>query len=331
MKQLTHILRLIFFLLLIVILSFGGIHFLAFFGIFIAFFYPIWCLIAPKKSLCLVCRLGKEGDECILCRRKITKEQGISPANFSSAICNGLIILFFSVLSIGIVFVESNILSSLGFSPAAKTISFVLPPKGQYKLGEIFPMEIALTGIKEPINAIQTDVQFDQEKLEVVNISFENSVANIFIEKEIHNDTGWFRIVGGLPNPGYRGSEGHFATVYFLTKTPGPTEVIFLPSSMVLANDGKGTNVVKDFATKSYLILPEKVGRPMAVPTQAVSGIDTAKTQLTLYDTDIVYSNSSSEKPRASEKKLWEKPLELLASFDEQLVSFYQLFDPITK
>ena len=212
-------------------------------------------------------------------------------------------------------------------------LPFILPSKNHYKTGEVFPMKIALTGITEPINTVQTDVQFDPKRLEVVHMSFDGSFATIFTDKQVQNDEGWFRIVGGLPNPGYTKQDGYFATVYFLAKQPGPAEVIFLPSSMVLANDGKGTNVVKDFATKSYLILPETTNtQSITQPTQAVSGIDTAKTQLTLYDTDIVYRHATASSIReVPQKTFWKTPLELFATLDRKLLDVYQLFNPITK
>ena len=42
-------------------------------------------------------------------------------------------------------------------------------------------------------------------------------------------------------------------------KTPGVVKITFLKSSMVLANDGKGTNILKEFPAASYLIVPETV------------------------------------------------------------------------
>ena len=90
-----------------------------------------------------------------------------------------------------------------------------------------------------PINAIQADLGFNPEKVEVVDISTQNSFANIFIQKEINNETGYARLTGGLPNPGFFSDRGIFGTVFFRGKQPGVVKIDFLPSSMVLANDGR--------------------------------------------------------------------------------------------
>ena len=140
-----------------------------------------------------------------------------------------------------------------------QTASFIIPPKGQYKLGEIFSMNIEVDNIKNPINVVQADLKFDPDKIEVVNISTKNSFANIFIQKESNNTKGYVRLTGGLPNPGWHGTNGLFGTVYFKTKQPGLVTIAYLPTSLVLANDGQGTNILKSRPSFSYLILPDKI------------------------------------------------------------------------
>ncbi len=122
-------------------------------------------------------------------------------------------------------------------------------------------MKIEIAGIKIPINAVQADLGFEPEKLEVVDISTEDSFANIFIQKETNNEVGYARLTGGLPNPGFFADRGIFGTIFFKGKIPGIVKIEFLPSSMVLANDGRGTNILKNLASVSYLILPEKISK----------------------------------------------------------------------
>lgn len=243
----------------LIIASWVLIHLLAILGIFLAVAYPLWWLFAPKQTACLLCRAERDGQMCPFCRKTILKSEGVSPKSLTSALLNGALILVFSIISLGIVFGESQILFKLGFPPTPKTASFIIPPKGQYRLGEIFPMKIEIDNIKNPINAIQSDIGFEPQKLEVVDISTKDSFANIFIQKEINNDGGWARLTGGLPNPGWFGNHGLFGTVFFKAKSPGLVRIGFLPSSMILANDGRGTNILKDLPSVSYLILPEKI------------------------------------------------------------------------
>ena len=146
-----------------------------------------------------------------------------------------------------------------GFNLTEKTITFVIPSEGQYAIGETFLMPIELVGIKKPINAIQSDFVFDPRSLELVDITTQDSFASIFIQKQIDNELGYGRISGGLPNPGFFAERGVFATAVFKAKQAGLTQVRFLPSSLVLENNGEGTNLLKDLTTASYLIVPESV------------------------------------------------------------------------
>lgn len=182
-----------------------------------------------------------------------------------------VLILAISLMCAGFVFIESRVLFKMGFPPTPKTVSFVIPPKGQYRLDEIFPMEIDIVGIKVPINAVQADISFDPRKLEVIDVLTEDSFANIFIQKEINNEVGYARLTGGLPNPGFFADHGIFGTILFRGKSPGVVKIDFLPSSMVLANDGKGTNVLKDLASVSYLILPERISKEEAELQKTIS------------------------------------------------------------
>lgn len=273
------------------------IHLLAIFGAFVALASPIWWLLFPQKSVCLLCRAEKDGKYCWLCREKIVKKDGTIPKSLLSAILNGFLILSFTIVSLLIVYSESRLLSFFGFPPVSKTASFVIPSKGQYKLGEAFPLKIEIAGIKTPINTVQADLGFDPRVVEVTEISTEDSFANIFIQKEINNKEGYVRLTGGLPNPGFSQIQGPFATVYFRGKTPGPVKIEFLHTSLVLANDGRGSNVLKDYAAVSYLILPEPATVSNAQypdekePTTLRSntlGETTGRTQMTFYEDSIL-------------------------------------------
>ncbi len=125
-------------------------------------------------------------------------------------------------------------------------------------------MKLELENLKTAINTVQADIGFDPERVEVVAISTTDSFAKIFIQQEINNEGGWARLTGGLPNPGFFGERGTFGTIYFRAKSPGIVQLGFLQSSMVLANDGRGTNILKSLPSVSYLILPESISEQEA-------------------------------------------------------------------
>lgn len=288
-------LRAITLILFYSFLSWILVHLLAVFGVFISLAYPIWWAVMPQKTLCFSCRSTRQGKKCKFCNKAVDKKDPTYPhiTNLRSAILNAFVILAFTAISVLLVYGEAKLLNRLGIPPTSRTVSFVIPPKGQYRLGEIFPMRIEIVGIETPINAIQADISFDSAIVEVVDINTSESFANVFIQKEINNEAGYARLTGGLPNPGFFSDHGVFGTVWFKSKTPGIVKVDFLPTSMVLANDGKGTNVLKEFASVNYLILPEPITtqeeqlqKKLLIPESSESdvlGESTNKTQIKLY------------------------------------------------
>jgi len=306
-----------------VIASWFLVHISAVLGVFLAVAYPIWWLLAPRQTVCFLCRTKKEGEFCSFCRKTVIKKDGISPKTLPSAIYNGLLIFAFSLVSLGLIFVESKILFKMGFPPTPKTVSFIIPTKGQYRLGEIFPVKIEITGIKTPINAVQADLGFDSTKLKIEDISTENSFASIFIQKELNNEGGYARLTGGLPNPGFFSDRGIFGTAFFRGKSPGIAKIEFLPSSMVLANNSKGTNVLKDLTSVSYLILPEKIS-PEEEETQkqislqsAVLGKSIENTQMKFYDeTNVLGIKAGQEIKETKKDSIFDWFLGILEKFD---------------
>ena len=254
-SKLPKVVKVIIFILLFWI----AVHFLVLGGLIIVLLYPVWYLLFPHKTLCFICYLKKDGKYCPFCKKSIQRKVSLTPSHLRSAILNSGMIFCFVIFSLGFVYVENKALESLGLLGTQKTASFVIPSKGQYKIGEIFPMKIEMTNFDNPINAVQADIGFDADKVEVVEISTAGSFANIFIQKEINNAEGWARLTGGLPNPGFDGQRGSFGVIYLRGKNPGVVNIKFLESSMVLANDGKGTNILKEFPAASYLIVPEAV------------------------------------------------------------------------
>ncbi|EKD56999.1 MAG: hypothetical protein ACD_58C00030G0003 [uncultured bacterium] len=251
--------RIVLNVITFVIFAWLGIHLFALAGLFIAFGYPLIWLVSPSSVICFACQTCKQGEYCELCKKRVEKNQRPFPRNFRSVILNSIILLILALGSVGLIFLEIKALRSFGFPITPKTATILIPTEKQYLLGEIFPLNLEVAGIETPINAMQIDLAFDPQFLQVIEISKLNSFATIFIQEEINNTLGFVRLSGGLPNPGFEGPVGKFATVYFQTQKPGTVEVRFLSSSLILANDGRGTNVLKELNAIGYLILPEKI------------------------------------------------------------------------
>lgn len=318
--------------LFLIIASYLLIHLFAFLGVFIAFAYPLWWILMPRQTPCFLCQAMAEGDKCPFCQRLVTREEQTGPKNLKSAVANGALILVFSVISIALVYSESQILINFGFFPAAKTVSFVIPTKGQYRLGEIFPMKIEIAGNKTQINAVQADIGFEPSKLKVEDVSTEDSFANIFIQKEINNEGGYVRLTGGLPNPGFVDDRGVFGTVFFKALSPGLVKVNYLPSSMVLANDKRGTNVLKNLASISYLILPERMSpeeeklQKQIDLTSPVPGETTDESQMIFYEEEkrVLGEENVGQVVEKVKINIFSVLINILGSIDRAIINLWQ-------
>lgn len=231
-------------------------HFFALFGIFVAATYPLWWLLFPKKLWCVYCRVNRRNEGCPLCGQKAIGTVKNHPKSFKSAVLNGGVLFALSLVCLGLVYIEARLFERIIFNINPQTAGFFLFPRQEYVVGEVFELKVELVNLQTPVNAAKVDIGFDPDHLELVNINIENSFASVFTQKDVNNELGFARIVGGLPNPGFNQEAGEFAKVYFNPKITGLTKVEFLPSSMVLANDGRGTNVLRDFGEIIYLILP---------------------------------------------------------------------------
>jgi hypothetical protein len=318
-------------LILIIVISWLLIHALALLGIFVAVAYPIWWLIAPRITPCIGCNLISNGEYCKFCHSVVNKND-IHPKNISSTLKNSLVILLISILSLGIVYGESRLLKYFGIPATPKTVSFVIPPKSNFKVGEIFPLKIEINGIKTPINAVQADLSFDPKKIQVVEISTTDSFANIFVQKEINNDTGYARLTGGLPNPGFFADHGTFGTIYLKGLQAGLVTIDFLPTSMILANDGRGSNVLKDsLGSISYLIVPEKITSDQeklqsVYFNKQVLGAATKVNQMTFYEGDNVLGAATSSLAPSPAPVTRSKPhlfLDLLSQLNEFILNIW--------
>ncbi len=301
------------------VISFLLFHLFSVVGIFITAGYLIWWLLFPQKTWCFSCRMRKVGEKCSWCSASVKNENQRYPKSLRSVFLNTLLLLGITLLSLAVVFGETQIMKKLGFAGPPKTALFSLPTQRQYQTLEIFPLKIEVSDLRTPINAVQVDLSFDSTKLQLVNVDLEESFASIFVEKEIDNEQGRFRISGGLPNPGFSGEKGTFVTVYFQGIAPGPAQVTFLPSSLVMANDGKGSNVLNEYQTINYLILSQRLSETeqnlqYTTLGPAVLGTQSATNKLIFYDENApitiphvlgATSNDSSKKTALTIFRFW--------------------------
>jgi len=146
---------------------------------------------------------------------------------------------------------------------------FVSPDNGTYSIGDLFSVLVNVNTGGQPINAVSGQINFDNSRLQISSLGFAKSILTIWTEEpSFSNEGGVVRFSGGVPNPGYTGASGSILRITFQPKAKGQASVIFISGS-VLANDGKGTNILDNLKGGIYSVVAvaEKPIKTETIPT----------------------------------------------------------------
>lgn len=177
--------------------------------------------------------------------------------------------------------------ASLSLSPNAAT----------HKVGETFAVTVRVSSSDQAINAASSTIRFPTDKLQVVGLGKSNSIIDLWVREPAYDNTqGRVTFEGIVLNPGYQGASGSLITISFRAKAIGTASVTFASAS-VLANDGKGTNILTAFDNADFTIAPTVAG-PTAPesssPTQVIGAPAAVSVASTTHpDPNKWYSNSN--------------------------------------
>src|SRR3989344_6809533 len=139
---------------------------------------------------------------------------------------------------------------------------YVSPSGGSFVTGSTFTVSIFVNTGGESVNAIEANLTFPVDTLQVVSPTAGNSFIKTWIAQPTYSNTaGTLRFQGAVPNPGINTEAGLVSTVTFRTRSVGSAAVRFLDSSRVLLNDGRGTNALDRTSGATFSItLPAPQG-----------------------------------------------------------------------
>lgn len=143
------------------------------------------------------------------------------------------------------------------------------PSSGSFFVGSTFDVSVFLNTEGNSINAVQIDVKFPPELLQVVTPTTGKSFITVWADQPFFsNKDGLISLKGGVLSPGINTSAGLASTITFRVKAPGVAKISFLSSSKVLLADGQGTNILKISVPAEYnLIIPPPEGPIVISPT----------------------------------------------------------------
>lgn len=130
---------------------------------------------------------------------------------------------------------------------------YLSPSTGVYQSNGTFSARVMVNTGGKPVNAAEGSLSFNPSELSVVSVNRTSSIFNLWVgEPSFSNSAGTISFSGGLPS-GYSGKTGTIMTVVFRTKGSGSAKVNF-SSGSVLANDGRGTNILTGMNGGTYTI-----------------------------------------------------------------------------
>ena len=137
---------------------------------------------------------------------------------------------------------------------AAGATLYLTPSSGTFVIGKTFNVGVKVNSGGDVVNAAEGTISYDTNLLEVAGLSKGGSIFPFWTTEPSHSG-GVIRFGGGLPPPAYNGTAGHLITITFRAKRSGGARVAF-SSGAVLANDGKGTNILASMGSANYIISP---------------------------------------------------------------------------
>ena len=132
-------------------------------------------------------------------------------------------------------------------SATAATL-FISPGSVNTSVGRTFTISVNVSSPGDAANAFSGTVNFPANLLEVVSISKSGSIISFWVqEPSFSNVSGNINFEGVAVNPGFSGNTGRIISATFRAKAEGEAN-LNLSSAAVLANDGKGTNILTGVA-----------------------------------------------------------------------------------
>ncbi len=160
-----------------------------------------------------------------------------------------IFIQFRYFLTLGIVCVSLLLVPGVIFAASLS----VAPATGVYTAGNTFSVKVAVNTAGQSINAAEGTLRFNPKEVTVVSIDRSSSIFNLWVtEPTFSNSAGTISFSGGLPS-GFKGAAGTVFTITLRSVSAATARVSFTGGS-VLANDGRGTNVLSDMAGGTYTI-----------------------------------------------------------------------------
>ncbi len=131
----------------------------------------------------------------------------------------------------------------------------ISPRSGSFEEHSTFQVPIYINTKGQSVNGIEVRLNFDKNKLSIINPTGGTSIIGIWTEPPRYDNTnGTASYVGVVPG-GITTASGLVGTVTFKAIAPGKATLLIASNSRILLNDGLGTSAQIDAGRAEYSIL----------------------------------------------------------------------------
>lgn len=178
----------------------------------------------------------------------------------------------------------------------AATLYFA-PSSGSYTVGSTLSASVYVSSQDQAMNATSSVILFPADKLQVLSFSKTGSIISLWVqEPSFSNSAGTANFEGIVLNPGFTGSAGKVIAINFRVKGEGSASLTF-SSGSVLANDGRGTNILTSLGNASFALGGTTLSVPETkTPTEVIGSLGTPQISSPTHpDSEKWYSNNNPE------------------------------------
>ncbi len=168
---------------------------------------------------------------------------------------NNFLVILFLIFSFSPLFVYAGVVNVDASKLLSHTEVTFSPRSGSFVEGSTFQVPIFVNTKGQSINGIEVRVNFDKDKLFIVNPTGGTSIIGVWVEPPgFDNTRGIASYVGVVPN-GITTEAGLVGTITFRAKARGQAVVSVASNSKILLNDGLGTQTIVYQGRAEYSIL----------------------------------------------------------------------------
>ena len=166
-----------------------------------------------------------------------------------------------------------GVISALSLNSDEQAAIFLSPTTGNWVVGETFAIDV-MAKTNTPANVFGGLIEFDSNYIEVVSISYNTSITDLWAEEPWYqNGAGTIGFIGGTTKKGGFLGTDKLMTINFKSKKQGDVNV-HLINTRVLLHDGLGTDAVLASSIENiYYIKDDVVEVLNNNPTATISNL----------------------------------------------------------